>query len=515
MTQKLKILGGPGCGKSYNLMQKYIDFTQSGYTADDITLITFRKSSAADLINQVTKKTGLDEKIVKQHVGTIHSVCWRLGGYSEVVSGADIDNFVKDYGYSPYLKVKAATSEEESVYSGNMFDLYAWMRNTQTPYEKWMRYPGSCDVCMPIGEIPNFLHNYDDYKRKIGKIDYSDMIQDVINYKIDLDTPIIIIDEFQDLTSQMYKLFEMWVPNRDSVVIAGDPFQSIYGFFGGSPDYFNNWNASEYVIGETRRLPMQIQRFATRILLNEGMHPPELTAKSGYANPIISMKYSDILPTHPTELHIVRCNYHAGAIAMDLARTGRLFSGLGGWTPEEITLANAILAIRAGRIVTKDMIHSIVSAYPVKMFGKNKTVDDLNTFADAKYVPELATGTGIITPVVLDAVSSTDPTLKMKSNSKLLTAKINGVLNRISPIMSWEPSNRKLLTIHGSKGLEADAVFLHTAITPRISKAIVIPGEESAAEARVWYVGATRAKEVLYLVNDAGKNYQLPEVGTC
>lgn len=103
----------------------------------------------------------------------------------------------------------------------------------------------------------------------------------------------------------------------------------------------------------------------------------------------------------------------------------------------------------------------------------------------------------------------------MKLSSKLLNAKISGVLNRKSPIMSWETSNRKLLTIHGSKGLEADVVFLHTAITPRISKSIVIPGEDSAAEARVWYVGTTRAKEVLYVIRDVGKCYQLPEVATC
>lgn len=515
MAERIKVLGGPGCGKSYTLMQKYTELCNAGYTPDDITLITFRRSSAADLIDSVTSKTGLADKVIKQHVGTIHSICWRLGGYSDVISGSDIDNFIKEYNYTPYMKIKSAASEEDSVYSGNLFDLYTWMRNTQTQYEKWMRYPGCGEILLPSDEIPGFLHNYDMYKQKISKIDYSDMIQEILTYKIDLDTPVLMIDEFQDLTSQMYKLFEMWVPNREFVMIAGDPFQSIYGFWGGSPAYFNQWKASEYVIGETMRLPEQVHLFASRILRMEGMQTPGLKAKTGYLNPIINLMYGDSLPIHKSELHLVRCNYQANAIAMDLAHNGKLFTGVNGWTADEITLANALLAIRSGHILNKELMRAIVSAYPVKMFGNNMSTGDLLNHVESKYIPELATGSGTITPKVLNSIMSDDPILKMKSNSKLLTVKMAGILNRKSPIMSWEVSNRKLLTIHGSKGLEADAVFLHTSITPRINKSIVIPGEESAAEARVWYVGSTRAKEVLYIVKDAGKNYSLPEVGVC
>ena len=56
-------------------------------------------------------------------------------------------------------------------------------------------------------EVPAFLKNYEEYKRQIRKIDYSDMLQIVINKHIPLDTPVLMVDEFQDFTSQIYKIF--------------------------------------------------------------------------------------------------------------------------------------------------------------------------------------------------------------------------------------------------------------------------------------------------------------------
>jgi DNA helicase II / ATP-dependent DNA helicase PcrA len=116
---------------------------------------------------------------------------------------------------------------------------------------------------------------------------------------------------------------------------------------------------------------------------------------------------------------------------------------------------------------------------------------------------------------ILDSLISNDPTIKMQKQSKLFSAKIRGILSRTNPITQQEIKNRSILTIHGSKGLEADAVFLHTSITARIHSALLKPGAEMEAEARVWYVGVTRAKEILYLIKDVGMNYPLPQVISC
>lgn len=507
-------------------MVKYRTLLNSGYGHKDITLITFRKSAADDLVHETMKYAKADVREIRNHVGTIHSICNRLIGHHDIISKADINSFVKAYGYLPYINTKRPQNgdEEESAYSGDLFDLYTWLRNTQTPVEKWYLYPGSDNILLPHERIEEFIHNYEQYKENIGRIDYSDMLQGVIDRKIPLDTPVLMVDEFQDLTAQMFSIFEMWATQCECVVIAGDPLQSIYGFWGGSPSYYSDWTAKELVLPHSYRLPSQVWAFAKTILKYEGMTPPDISAEARNALSIRQINWDDDLPAYKTELHLVRCNYQSYAVAIHLANCGKIFGGLYGWAPEEINLASAIIAFRAGKPLSGDQVIALINYYPVNLFGIKCSKDDLVSSLNKSYSPQLHTGDGFIKPQLMDSLLSDDPTRAMSFDNKLLTAKINGVKDSKAPIQCVNISkddqktrfpklDRNLLTIHSSKGLEADAVFLHTAITPRIQKAIVIPGEESAAEARVWYVGSTRTREILYLVKDAGRrNYQLPKV---
>ena len=175
----------------------------------------------------------------------------------------------------------------------------------------------------------------------------------------------------------------------------------------------------------------------------------------------------------------------------------------------------AVISIRLGRAVSFDQMKAIIDLFPSKLLGVNGSKDGFISEIRKSYSPQLQTGTGILNSKILDILNSSDPTVGMVRDGVLFKAKINGVKKRKELITSTEVKNRNILTIHGAKGLEADAVFLHTAIPPRIQKTLLIPGKESQAEARVWYVGVTRPKNVLYLVTDAGKNYTLPGVPSC
>lgn len=523
MQEKTKILGGPGCGKTYNLMKKYKSLLQEGVTPEDITLITFRKSSAEDLIRAVSNNINSPESVIRKHVGTIHSISLRLQNYPGVLDLKDRTTFLSKYKYLPYVKqTSIKLDEEDSAFSGDLFDLYTWIKNTHTPFDKWYLYPGFNNIQLPKERVSEFLNNYEKFKAENNKIDYSDMLQKVIDNKIDLDTPVLMVDEFQDLTAQMYQLFKMWEVNREVVVIAGDPYQSIYGFWGGSPDYYNNYAARELILDETHRLPEQIKNFGRKILKYGGMIAPDTKAKVGYEKPICKISYDTNLPTYNTELHLIRCNYQADALAMTLAEQGKVFGGLQrvAWTVPEVELANAIIEYRSGVPLKKPAMTAIIKAYPSKFFGKGVTTESLlknvdNNFTYTPRTTALTGSTGIITPRIHDSLLSRNPVAEMNFKGKLLTAKIKGILDRKFPIMFWEINNRKIMTIHGSKGLEADTVFLHSSITPRIWKNTVLPGEEYSAEARVWYVAATRAKEKLFLIEDKGRNWSFPEVAAC
>jgi hypothetical protein len=259
----------------------------------------------------------------------------------------------------------------------------------------------------------------------------------------------------------------------------------------------------------------QIKNFSHKILKSAGMTVLDTKARKGDFNSINKISYNSKLPVYEDEFHLIRCNYQAHAIALSLAKEGKVFSGLCGWTDEEINAANAIILIRQGKKVSFDQIKAIINIFPLRTLGIKGSKTDFINLVEKNYTPQLLTGTGILNAQIIDILNSQDPTKGMIRNSKLFKAKINGIKKREELITSEEVENRVVLTIHGAKGLQATAVFLHTAITPRIQKTLMKLGKELQAEARVWYVGATRAKEVLYIVTDAGKNYPLPRVLSC
>jgi DNA helicase-2/ATP-dependent DNA helicase PcrA len=517
MTERIKVFGGPGCGKTSIIKEFYQKYLFEGYKPEDITVLSFRKTAAKDLIDATISYAKVEEKELRKHVGTIHSICYRLIGYPETMDSEDYRAFIDLNNYGKYLKTtgKGKNDAEESAYSGDLFDLYTWLRNTCTPFEKWKKYPGIKNIKLPASKVPEFFQKYEEYKKQVDKVDFSDMLQTVIDEQIQLDTPILMVDEFQDFTAQMYKIFEMWVPYCDSVLVAADPNQSIYEFWGGCPDYYYDFDAVEIVRPETFRLNEQMKNFSHKILKRVGMSAPETKARKECSNSIFRVRYDSKLPVYEEEFHLVRCNYQAHAIALSLAKDGKVFSGLCGWSSEEIDAANAIILIRHGKAISFDQMKAIVNLFPLKMLGIKGSKADFISKLEREYTPELQTGSGTLTSQILDILNSADPTKGMVRDGVLFRAKINGVKNRKELITLKEVKNRAVLTIHGAKGLEAEAVFLHTAITPRIQKALLIPGKESQAEARVWYVGVTRPKKVLYLVTDEGKNYTLPGVPSC
>lgn len=238
------------------------------------------------------------------------------------------------------------------------------------------------------------------------------------------------------------------------------------------------------------------------------MKPEIITAKEGCGNCIFKIKYTDNYPVYDTELHLVRTNRQIPALALRLAKDGKVFVTTSrrneGWdckVGREIDIANAIISLKNGLPLTGSMKLAIMNYFPDDMLNLQITK---KTFEEKMYIEHSIWNPSEEITVIL---KSDNPTHKMKYTSELFIAKMNGIKNRKNYITVPETQSRRLYTIHAAKGAEAQGVFLHMYITKAIMEAIRLPGKESQAEARVWYVGITRSKEHLYLVQDEGANY--------
>jgi len=68
LTEKIKIFGGPGCGKTSTINHFYQRYLSNGYKSTEITVLTFRKIAAADLIRATISYAGVEENKLTKHV---------------------------------------------------------------------------------------------------------------------------------------------------------------------------------------------------------------------------------------------------------------------------------------------------------------------------------------------------------------------------------------------------------------------------------------------------------------
>lgn len=485
-----KVHGCPGTGKTWTLQERVSSLCADGYKLSDITLTTFRKQTAMEL----KERDGLEGT----QAGTLHHICRVLLGGPDVMDIKDDVRFGEAYGYK--MNTRAAA---EDPTSGTPKDCYSWVRNTFTPLEDVYMYPGY-DAISHI-DMERFITDYETYKQEVCKVDFTDLLTMVHGGQTTLNTSIMLGDEYQDFTPLQDAVFRKLSKGMDYTIIAGDPAQSIYGMFGGKPELFNDWNVeTNTILQKSHRLYTPIWDLARTTLQCENQDAPDIVTKEATHNPIRTMRFDDPYPdVGGSVLHLIRCNYQKDAIAMQLAELGTLFSGLDGWTTDELKLFNVILKMREKRILKRDDMWTLRKYYSKHVLISESEIE--NNF--------LATDIPPVTKALYEIMRTPNPVAYCDTPHKLLMMKIGQVLKaRNTPIEIPELKNVRLLTIHGAKGAEADTVFLHTGITPRIRKSICFPSGDSQAEARVWYVGITRAKKWLYLVRDKGKNYELPVV---
>jgi DNA helicase-2/ATP-dependent DNA helicase PcrA len=504
------IWGAPGTGKTHNLTGQYIQ------NKGKKLLVTFRRDTADSIRNMLTDLTG--EEVTKDNVNTMHGTCYRLlggKGYADLMEDRDYRQFQKDTGY------KVTPPEQDPRNPGKstgLVDCLGWLRNTATPETKITKFPGWMNVKQSPTRAREALKAYEQWKQVNGKLDFTDMLTEVLKQRLIPDCDILMVDEFQDLTALQYDIFQMWAGTIKNVVIAGDPLQSIYGFWGGSPDYFQQFKAEHVTLERSHRLPGEIWKYAVRVAGRDKMEAPKIEA--GEHNGTVThrdharyLKDTDMWQGNPenTVFHLVRSNYQAPAIAHEMARNGILWTGISGWTEQETAVLNVLIRAKQSNdrpTISKYEMLALLEQYPLDVFAQGGTKGSIK--ADIKKEQKEDYGQLFGGESLYKVLESPDPISHMSHAGDLKREKFQNALKKYSEPVKWEDVQATTLTtIHGSKGLEADKVFLHTGITKNIKKGM---RRNRAEEARIFYVGITRAKKDLIIVKDRGDNFPLPEV---
>ena len=309
------------------------------------------------------------------------------------------------------------------------------------------------------------------------------------------DIDILFVDEAQDLTKLQWKVIDKLSHSVKTIYIAGDDDQAIYKWAGADVDTFLSLDGEIRILPFTYRLKKRVFDLANQVtkrIINRYDKDWSSSEEQGSVNYIESYEYADM--SDGSWLILARNNYQLYPIEKYLKQKGYVFERkFGGFKANKHVVAiRTWLDLVKGKEVPYDSIMKLYScmrtAEGIKRGFKNgNSLDKEKTYT----YKELRDNHGLI------AMGKWEEALTLIPDDDKYYYQ---ALEKTGDLFYNEPRIR-LSTIHGSKGAEADNVMLLTDVSYATWKNI---NDQSDDEHRVFYVGITRAKNNLFIVNPQG-----------
>lgn len=541
MPNEIRVYGPPGTGKTTWLTKQ---INEAG--TDKIIVSSFSKAAAQELV-------GRDLDIDKSQVGTLHSICYRAMKNPKLAE-AHVDDWNTSH---PSFRVASNQKAALAIDQPEMADTtredplaaYNLLRARGIDYcEMLLDEAGRKRAGAVTGQRTiEFIARWEEWKRANDLFDFTDLL--VMAYS-DFDSApgrpeIGFFDEVQDFNPLMMEVIRKWSRNLTYSVLVGDDDQTIYTFMGASPDAFlTGVGSQERTLSHSWRLLSQVKdwsaawvaqvsrrkdkQFTPRdqggVVLMSGCNTHSQTLGaigSSYRRPerLVDMISEDVASGKRVMI-LASCAYMLAPTIKRLRSEGIPYSNRyrpsnGSWNPFPIAsekrvpawkrLAAFMSPIYEGRTWRLNEVlqwreplgkrtegcdglfglqatgRSLLdSVRPSEVFG-GEADEEVPFYGD----------TGAALQWYLDAITPA----KRSTYDFAGLATERGRLGEVcEPLVT-------VGTIHSVKGGEADSVYLFPDLSPSATRGYHTPGSEDRdAVIRLFYVGATRARDKLVLL---------------
>lgn len=556
MVNIIRWSGGPGSGKTRQLVEYLKGEVEAGTPVHDITPMTFSKTQAGDFAHRIEEALpDEDPKTISQQCRTIHSTvlksCIAAGlidirkdGPHKIIEPGNqgketrkaYESFMKEH-HLPYAATHR-TEEGDEVDKKNLGNqliaLNAYLTATMLPPARWRTAAFEIGASLhTFRSIPDLLYEWNEYKTRNGYYEHEDYIRLAIERELPPPSPVLIIDEYQDVSPAQAKIIKMWLDSPDCtrVYIAGDPDQAIYGFRGASPQLMKDLQAidqgaDDHTRPTSHRCPVKVMQAAEMVLRHQANVSPK--GEDGYIShsfiptPVQLATKIEVAYQYGTERShepvfiLTRFNRNVKALCSALAAEGIPFSHLKN-TPnqywgirnlsgnDEVTGKVNIwhLTRSLSRMETASEIDPVPEDEAVAIITAT-TTGNQQTNALSKIKQKVKQAAGIRAGDLFPYIGEPKTAIRRVNLSDKLKRQIAACIHAEKKRgYIIHPERVKVDSIHASKGLQASVVVLHTAYLKKRLDDIAIP-DKQAEERRVYYVGLTRASEAVALI-DYGK----------
>ena len=511
------IIAGPGVGKTTELLNRIEQALGEGVPPIEIAFFSFSTTAVNEGLDRITQRLNY-KKAQFRYFKTLHAMAFQLLGLDskQIISYAQMNQFAKanDLKLSgiDYRTGVTKYQTPDSILLSQIDSARLLGLSIREYFVKYHLDDAS------IAKAEDLADKYQKFKIANGIVDFTDMI--LFANEVDLDTPYfkyMFIDEAQDLSTQQWKFVEKLAKNTENIVVVGDERQAIAEFAGADVDYFLGIKGKITTLNQSHRIPKNIHTLARRVekfmikTRNANWKPRPLDFQEKVPGEIIRLTELPVRDmARGSWLVLTRTNAQLTEFKdymMQYCTLLPTFFTIDGQAPIDTEVFKAIKifdAINISSKVTKyDFIMPADDDTPEKLKKKAGFVTLMKKFMSSK-----APKTAELDSVFLHRFSYKnwfDAFDKLSIPEKKYIQTILTAYNKNPE--AFNQSKIKLSTIHSAKGMEADNVILYTALTGKVYNEWQQYKDTNDTEAKVLFVGVTRARKKLYLLGNPNTKY--------
>ena len=255
------LLSQAGSGKTRRLIEE-VSRELETRRPEELAFVTFTRKGAEEGLHRVCSKLILTPDQLP-YFRTLHSLTFHALNLkaTQMFGRLDQRKFNKLYGYS-VNRCEVDTGKVLPTKDSKYLDFYDLERSGALTSKQM------AEADIETGYYRQLVRKYEEYKANEHLVDFFDCLIKYVQEGDSLPVRVAMIDECQDITMLQWKVIEKAFSKAEKIIVAGDENQSIYSYSGARPDFLIELARKFPVehLSVSYRIPQSVYRLAKAIV---------------------------------------------------------------------------------------------------------------------------------------------------------------------------------------------------------------------------------------------------------